>query len=53
MKKKIKDLTKEDFKNNCKKHSACYDCPLSITFDCGKNIICLNDILEREVEVDE
>ena len=53
MKKKIKDLRKKDFKNTCKKHSNCYWCPLSITFDCGEHIYCVNDILEREVEIDE
>lgn len=53
MKKKIKDLRKKDFINTCHKHSNCFGCPLSITFNCGENIHCVYDILEREVEIDE
>lgn len=53
MKKKIKDLTKEEIEIICKKHSNCFECPLSITFDCGQHIYCANGILLREVEINE
>ena len=55
MKKKIKDLTREEFNKICSKHSLCPNCPLLYLDMCmGRiGIIGYKDILEREVEVDE
>lgn len=47
MKKKIKDLTREDITNICDKYWNCQQCPLYNPYgleDC---------ILEQEVEIDE
>ena len=49
IKKKIKDLTKEEIENICKKNGNCFECPLSITYDGGTRIYCANGILLREV----
>ena len=53
MKKKLKDLTKEELDKYCDKHS-CSSCPLR-EISLG-NIVCLATITgreEQEVEVDE
>lgn len=52
MKKKIKDLTKEEIEIICNKHGNCFECPL-IIYDRGTRIYCANGILSREVEVNE
>lgn len=49
--KKFKDLSDRDVKSICLKHSTCYECPLGITFDYGKHIFCVHDILERKIEI--
>lgn len=54
MKKKLKDLTFEEYLRTCDKQPRCFTCP----FDpyCGSCLSAMNNIrddLEKEVEVDE
>lgn len=57
MKKKIRDLTKEDKNNICSSHLSCGDCPLSFLekgksyYHCKDNF--LEQYSEEEVEVDD
>ena len=48
-KKKIKDLKAKERKAICKKYKNCYKCPLGFTYDCGSNIHCSFEIVDREV----
>ena len=54
MKKKIKDLTEEEFEkvcnNNYKKYKTCYNCPLQLE----EGSCCFKYLdLDKEIEVDE
>lgn len=54
MKKKIKDLTPEERRNNfCNKYDECEFCPLCIGANEDNVFICVEQIMDKEVEVDE
>lgn len=55
MLKKVKDLTKKEMKDICKKHRHCDECPLALSI-AYYNIVCLKnknvkEKLEKEIEV--
>ena len=53
MKKKIKDFTLEEIRNNCRKYKNCQGCPFWL-IGCFKSIFdIINGNLEKEIEVDE
>lgn len=51
MEKRVKELTKEELEDICKKHRTdCHDCPLAVINGC--ELICIKkDILNRKVKV--
>lgn len=60
VKKKIKDLTKEEAEKICNKHYVCNECPLDIYFSVSSKRYCIKNIiqsykedLEREIEVED
>lgn len=59
MKKKIKDMTREEFNEMCSKYpSNCEECPVNWMHDCGalRDYLKAHEIekaLEQEIEVEE